>query len=165
MSRRTHQPLPLQRLARKYAVQLLYQFDLGGMAPSEEVFDQYWEQAAEMHDLMGSREWRKTRPLAESMVRDILANRDELDEIIAAQARNWSVKRMAVVDRNILRMAVYELYYCPDIPAAVTINEAVGLAKGFASDDSSRFINGILDAISRTIVPRQSANPPDDLPS
>jgi len=70
-----------------------------------------------------------------------------IDPLIEENSENWTLKRMAVVDRNILRLAVFELLYCPDIPFKATLNEAVELAKKFGSEDSSAFINGILDKI------------------
>lgn len=76
---------------------------------------------------------------------------DEIDERIRAAAENWEMTRMAALDRNILRMAVYELAYCDDIPPKVAINEAIDLAKQFGAEESGQFVNGILDKIKRTL--------------
>jgi transcription antitermination protein NusB len=79
-----------------------------------------------------------------------MAHRDEIDALIDAASDNWRISRMATVDRNILRFAVYELVYLPDIPSRVTINEAVEIAKRYGSQESPSFINGVLDKIAHT---------------
>lgn len=84
---------------------------------------------------------------AERLVRGVLDRRQELDAIIGRYAHEWSIDRMPVVDRNILRCALFELLWIPDVPAKVTINEAIELAKRFADEDARRFINGVLDRI------------------
>ena len=78
-----------------------------------------------------------------------MQNREALDVKIAAQAKNWKLTRMSSVDRNILRLAAFEVEFRDDIPAAVTINEAVELAKSFGSEESAAFVNGILDALAK----------------
>ena len=77
----------------------------------------------------------------------VAAHREELDAVIRAVAQNWEITRMAVIDRNVLRMAAYELFHCPDIPPKVAINEAIELGKRFSTQNSGAFINGILDKI------------------
>lgn len=81
------------------------------------------------------------------MIFGTLEHLNILDEIIAGVSREWQIHRMAGVDRNIMRMALFEIFYCSDIPGGVAVNEAVELAKTFGGDDSSRFINGILGKI------------------
>jgi N utilization substance protein B len=76
-----------------------------------------------------------------------MEHQDELDALIGRQAINWTLTRMPIVDRNILRMAIYELLWISDIPAKVTVNEAIELAKRFADDETKRFVNGILDQV------------------
>jgi transcription antitermination protein NusB len=80
----------------------------------------------------------------------VMANRDQIDALINGASENWRISRMATVDRNILRLSVYELVYLDDIPPSVTINEAVEIAKRYGSEDSPSFVNGILDKIART---------------
>ena len=83
----------------------------------------------------------------EHLIGGVLSNRADIDTIIERYSNNWKMRRMACVDRNILRMAVFELLYCADIPAKVTINEAIDIGKKFGSPESGAFINGILDSI------------------
>jgi N utilization substance protein B len=82
----------------------------------------------------------------------VIERREEIDKEIASNAENWNINRFAVVDKNIMRIAVCELFYFPDIPAKVSINEAIELAKKYSTIDSSSFVNGILDAIYRKNV-------------
>jgi N utilization substance protein B len=91
----------------------------------------------------------------------VLQNGKEIDRLIEEHSENWTLKRMAVVDRNILRLAAFELRYCPDIPFKVTLNEGRGLAK-FGSDDSGAFINGILDRIHTLL--NQTLNDDPNIP-
>lgn len=86
---------------------------------------------------------------------------EKIDEKISKYANNWQLKRMAVIDRNILRMGVYELLFAPDIPPKVTINEAVELAKKYGDSESSKFVNGILDKIHKEeIIPQDKSRKP-----
>lgn len=91
------------------------------------------------------------RAFADSLVEIVTANRDKIDETIANVSRTWRVDRMARVDRNILRLAVAELLYLPDIPGRVTINEAVELAKRFGAAESPAFVNGLLDSAIKAL--------------
>ena len=78
-------------------------------------------------------------------------NQDDLDAVIASHARNWDVDRMPALDRAILRLATYELMHRPDVPTAVVISEAVELAKSYSTDDSSRYVNGVLSAVAGAV--------------
>jgi len=88
---------------------------------------------------------------ARGLVDGTCAHLEEIDERIREAAENWDMSRMATLDRNILRMAVYELAHCEDIPPKVAINEAIELAKQFGAEESGQFVNGILDKIKRTL--------------
>ena len=90
-------------------------------------------------------------PLATLLVEGVDARREEIDGLLAKQARGWTLERMPVLDRTIMEIAVYELLARPDVPTAVVIDEAVELAKGFSTDDSSRFVNGVLSAIAKKV--------------
>jgi N utilization substance protein B len=91
-------------------------------------------------------------PMARDLVEGVADHRDQLDELIGAHAKGWSVGRMAMLDRAVLRIAVYELLERPDVPTAVVLDEAVELAKGYGStDESSRFVNGVLSAIAAKV--------------
>ena len=86
-----------------------------------------------------------------NLVAGISDHKDELDTKIAAASKNWRLERMSVVDRNAMRIAVYEMMHCPDIPPVVSINEAIEIVKKFGSDDSGAFINGILNTILKEL--------------
>lgn len=92
---------------------------------------------------------------AEEYVFDEVKKQDEIDEIIQRYLFNWNWKRVSAVDRNILRLGVYELMYRKNIPIEVTLNETVEIAKKYGTDKSSKFVNGILDAVSKEMVPKE----------
>jgi transcription antitermination factor NusB len=123
--------------ARELALQFLYQLDLRGP-----------ELIEELREFLASEEPDKgTREFALHLVRGTVLHLDEIDRIIREVAQNWDIARMAVIDRNVLRMATYELLHCPDIPPKVSINEAIELGKRFSTQNSGGFINGVLDKI------------------
>lgn len=101
----------------------------------------------------------KTDPafeFAQTLLEGVLRHRKALDVLIQQHSKNWRLNRMSLVDRNILRIGVFELSYCPDIPGKVAINEAIELAKKFSTDDAVSFINGVLDAVLKEMhVPVQ----------
>lgn len=107
---------------------------------------------------------RKAMPYAEELVAGIMANREAIDRHIQAAAAHWRVERMSVIDRNIMRIAVYELCFRDDVPASVAINEAIEVAKRYSADDSPAFINGILDAIQKAAGGKQWQLNPADKP-
>jgi len=110
-----------------------------GKAFSAEVWNEFWEGIAEEADVK-----EFTRDIAASTLKHI----KEIDEIIKKAAANWSIERMAIIDRNILRASTYELCYRTDIPSSVAINEALEIAKKYSTEESAPFINGILDKIA-----------------
>jgi len=128
-----------RRRAREAALQLLYQNDIAG-EDSLETLQQLPRRLAGKHD-------PEVVEFARSLVRDALGHRAEIDDRLAAVSEHWRVARMSAVDRNILRLGATELLFRDDIPPKVAINEAVELAKRYGDEDSSRFVNGILDAL------------------
>lgn len=130
-----------RRKARECALQLLYQLDMSGN-DLRHVFEQYWEHLEEPAD-------SDTRDFGTRLVKGVLDKGSEIDEMIASYSTNWKVSRMAAVDKNILRLAIFELLHCPEIPIRVTLNEAVEIAKRFGTSESSAFVNGILDNVAR----------------
>jgi len=92
------------------------------------------------------------RLFAEPLIRGALDHRDEADALIKKHAQNWDLHRMAAVDRNVLRLAIYEMLYRDDIPPVVSINEAVDIAKKFSTQDSGKFVNGILDKVKGELL-------------
>lgn len=131
-----------RRQARERALQVLFQFDLGGAAPAA-AFAQMDE---EFGKLNGSQDF------AEKLVNGAIEHLAFVDRVIAAVSKDWSINRMASVDRNIMRLALYEVFFCDDIPNNVAVNEAVELGKMFGGDDSGKFINGILGKVIENIA-------------
>ena len=130
-----------RRRARECALQMLFQIDLTGTTPPD-VFATFWT---------GQETGEDVRAFAERLVLGVAGELRALDRAIAVSATNWRIERMAVVDRNVLRMAVYELLHDPATPAPVVIDEAIEVAKKFGSEDSGSFINGILDNVRRRV--------------
>ena len=131
--------MPARRKARKRALDVLYEADLRDLPPAQ-VLTTYLDRIA------------KPRPdhldYTVSLVEGVARNLDRIDELIASYAEGWTIDRMPVIDRNLARIAVYELLYVPEIDDPVAITEAVELAKQMSTDDSPRFLNGILGRIS-----------------
>jgi transcription antitermination protein NusB len=132
-----------RRRAREAALQMLYQCEVGGVAPDEAIAT-YGE--IEQAGRLGS---RQAESFASRLVLGTVEHVAEIDPVVAASADHWRPERMAVIDRLILRMAVYQLLHESDIPPNVVINEAIELARRFGGDESGRFVNGVLDAIKR----------------
>ena len=131
--------------AREAALQMLYQWEIGRM-PIDEVCRTFWTDGP-----ASSRIGDALRAFAERLATGVATGTNELDPLIIEAAEHWRLERMNVVDRLILRLAVYELLHEADTPGKVVINEALELAKSFSADESARFINGMLDAIRRTL--------------
>ena len=129
-----------RRRAREYALQILFQLELAGTELDDDLLKAFWKGVNHEPDDL--------KEFTHSIVRETLANLGKIDEIIKKAAQNWSLERMAVIDRNILRAATYELSFRDDIPASVAINEALEIAKKFSTEESASFINGILDRIA-----------------
>jgi N utilization substance protein B len=154
--------------ARERAVQFLFQHDLNPPEELEVALHEFWEsqRAAAIAEEKGAATWGQpvelpppsademaVRLFAEPLIRGALQYREEADALIRRHARNWELHRIAAVDRNVLRLAIYEMLHRPDIPPVVSINEAVDIAKKFSTQDSGRFVNGILDHI-KSELPR-----------
>ena len=131
-----------RRKGREYAFQLLFQFDFTGKSPQKKDFDELWTSKDKGDEV---------REFTEDIVYGTIRNLASIDSTIQRAAEHWVLERMAAVDRNILRFATYELLYRSDIPSAVTINEAIEIAKRFSTNESASFINGILDKIAKGI--------------
>src|ERR1041385_5239875 len=133
-----------RRKARECALQMLFAADIGGGGRADALVRDYWEQLGEPEVDEGAREF------ATRLAPGALSHLAELDERIRSRAEHWRISRMAVVDRNILRMAVYEFLHEPT-PRTVAINEALEIARRFSTYQATQFINGILDAIKRDL--------------
>jgi len=126
-----------RRKAREIALQVLYELDVLDIDATEAIAI-FW-------NYFGAPE--ESRKFSSHLIEGACDKKEEIDSLISSCSDNWSLARMSRVDRNILRMAVYELLYCPDIPPKVTLNEAIDLGKMYGSENSGSFINGILDAV------------------
>jgi N utilization substance protein B len=134
-----------RRRARELAVQLLYQREVGGLE-LDALAATFWDQATEAADVALP---PAARAYADQLAAGTAARLPEIDVVIESAGATWRLERMNVVDRIVLRLAVYELRHEPDLPAAVVINEALELARTFSTEDSVRFVNGVLDAVRR----------------
>ncbi len=124
-----------RRRARELALQLLYQYEATGAAPEQ--MQAHFEEWAGVTDV--------TRRFADDLLRGTLEHLQEIDDELAAQTAHWRLERLAAVDRNILRLAMYELLYHGETPHAVVIDEAIEIAKKYGAEESARFVNGVLD--------------------
>lgn len=127
--------------ARDFALKFLYQIDITKESADKD-FEEFWLNQEQADS--------EVKDFADILIKGILENLKDIDQKITGYATNWELKRMAVVDRNILRLATYELIYLKDIPPKVSINEAVDLAKKYGDVESGRFVNGVLDKINKT---------------
>lgn len=157
----------MRREARERAVQFLFQYDLNPPEDLDGALARFWEsqQASFIAEDKGKARWNEpvdlppatveeatTRTFAEGLIRGVLEHRVELDEKIVKYAKNWDLHRMAVVDRNVMRLGIFEMLFREDIPPVVSINEAVDIAKKFSTEDSGKFVNGILDKVKADLL-------------
>ena len=131
-----------RRTARERALQALYQLEMGSPS-AKDALDAAW--AAEPEEAHPGRD---AESFALEIVKGVEEHRAEIDALIEQHSHNWRLDRMSRIDRNVLRLATFELKYRADIPRKVTLNEAVELGKRFGSEESSAFINGLLDRIA-----------------
>ena len=127
--------------SREYALQMLYQADIRHAAP-QQIIEEFW---TTQEDVVSP----DVKQFADQLVTGTIGQLGTIDPLIAMHADNWDLKRMAVIDRNILRLGAFELLHMNDTPPKVCINEAIELAKRFGDAESGKFINGILDAIHK----------------
>jgi N utilization substance protein B len=156
-----------RREARERAVQFLFQHDLNPPENLDRALNEFWDtqRAAAIAGEKGPATWGQPvelppptggevemRLFADPLIRGALEHRDAIDEHIKKHAKNWEFHRIAAVDRNIMRLAIYEMLFREDIPPIVSINEAVDIAKKFSTQDSGKFVNGILDKIKGELM-------------
>jgi N utilization substance protein B len=125
--------------SRERALQVLFQYDIHRKPGLW--LDEFWKQYKVSEDV---------KAFAEQLVNGVLEHKKDLDVLIGKYATNWKVSRMQIVDRNILRLGAYELLWLDEVPAKVTVNEAIELAKDFGDDEAAKFVNGILDKVLAT---------------
>jgi N utilization substance protein B len=156
-----------RREARERAVQFLFQYDLNPPENLDQALEQFWESQREaaLADEHAPAHWGEPvalppptaeeieeRQFAEPLIRGVIEHRDEIDALIKKYLQNWDFNRLAVVDRNVMRLAVYEMLHREDIPPVVSINEAVDIAKKYSTADSGKFVNGVLDRIRAELM-------------
>ncbi len=156
-----------RREARERAVQFLFQHDLNPPEDLERALSQFWD--SQRSEAIAKEKGRATwgqqvelpppsaedaaiRVFADPLITGALQHREEADAIIKKFAQNWDLHRIAAVDRNILRLAIFEMLHREDIPPVVSINEAVDIAKKFSTQDSGKFVNGILDKVKGELL-------------
>jgi N utilization substance protein B len=133
----------LRRDGREAAIQFLYQVDTHRPEKVDEALAAFWKQNEEPPNV---------RDFANDLLRGALEKLPEIDAKIRTLADNWDFERLAVVDRNILRLAVYEMLFRPEIPPVVSINEAIEIAKKFSTAESGKFVNGLLDRVKNELL-------------
>jgi len=138
-----------RRDGREAAVQYLYHYDLNS-GENAGTSDDFWEMRPAKPNV---------KEFAQQLIAGVIEHADDIDRRISRYAENYQISRMLAVDRNILRLAIYEMNFAKDVPPVVAINEAIEIAKKFGADESSRFINGILDRAKQDVArPLRTAN-------
>jgi len=125
--------------AREYALQGLYMFDVGKAALD----------AIKKFDWLDDPMENEAKDFTFTLIEGTISNLDAIDEVIREYSRNWTPERLTVIDRSILRLAIFEMLFMKDIPAVVTIDESIELGKTFGGENSGQFINGILDSVKK----------------
>lgn len=156
-----------RREARERAVQFLFQHEMNPPEDLERTLEEFWvtQRASSHADKANIATWGQQQDLpppttdeasvqlfADPLIRGVLEHREKIDSEIQKHAKNWSLHRMAAVDRNVLRLATFEMLFREDIPPIVSINEAVDIAKKFSTHDSGKFVNGILDQVRKELM-------------
>ncbi|MBZ4401864.1 transcription antitermination factor NusB [Myxococcus sp. MISCRS1] len=134
-----------RRTGRERALQALYQLEMAPGTSVYEALESAWTASAEAEEQKRDPDAVK---FARELVDGVQGHRAEIDRLIESHSHNWRLDRMSRIDRNVLRVGIFELKYRPDIPRKVTINEAVELGKNFGTEESSAFVNGLLDRVA-----------------
>ena len=165
-----------RRQAREWALQMLVQLDLNPEPSLDTVLASFWNQLRELEreryeeddrvervlnfesqDEQKAKAFAEARAFAEERIRGVMEERDALDARIEPRLKNWSLYRLGTVERNVLRLGVWELENCPEIPQPIVINEYVDLAKFFSETKSGRFVNGVLDRYAKSLREQRSS--------
>lgn len=139
VTKQLHHSMGNRRQAREAGLKILFQIEYTGQH-LREIFDFYVKEHQLGEEVVG---------FLKLLLEGALRNIQEIDHFIEASSTNWKLSRMAAVDRNMLRLATFELIYCHDIPSSVTINEAVEIVKKYGTEESASFVNGVLDKIAK----------------
>jgi len=136
----------IRRRSRELAMQALFEMDMS--------HDDSMARLAPFQDSF--KPGKKALPFFTLLVKGVIENKTEIDSLIDRHSSNWKLSRISCVDRNIIRVAVYEILFCQDIPAKVSINEAIDIGKKFGTEESGAFINGILDSVHVSLQQKES---------
>lgn len=140
-----------KRLGRELAMQFLFQCEMNGETPELVGWEDFFERMKAEHQLRDNRHARKAREYAELLFQGVAIHRDAIDAAIRKRSENWDFDRLSMVDRNVMRLAVFEMLFVPEVPPVVSINEAVEIAMDYSGEKSGGFINGILNGIKDTL--------------
>jgi N utilization substance protein B len=144
-------PVDSRSLGRELAMQFLFQQELNHCEATEEVFREFFEQSSQSLNLKENRYFRKGREYAVDIIAGVMENLKEIDAQILAHSQKWDPKRMAIVDLNIMRVAIYEMLFVREVPPVVSINEAVKIARDYSGEESCGFMNGMLNAVKNSL--------------
>lgn len=139
-----------RRQSRELALQFLYQIDITGESDWQSALEGFW--TGREKDIQ-----QDVKDFSNRIISKVIEKKKDIDKLITSYTTNWDLSRIAVVDRNVLRLAISELLYMDDIPPIVSINEAVDIAKKYGTGESGKFVNGILDKIRMEMVPHKSS--------
>jgi N utilization substance protein B len=143
-----------RRKAREHTLRVLFQLEFGNTEP-EKAVAQYWENRRILEEIKEYSSW---------LIKGIIEHQQEVDKLIQSFSKNWRLSRMALVDRNIMRMAVFELLYETNVAPAIVINEAIEIAKKYSGEEAATFVNGILDAVQKSLKKKnKSAKEKEDV--
>ena len=143
-----------RRFAREWAMQFLFQYDLTSIEDKGKAIDVFLAQLGdpEAFDCPSDpRMLRRADKAARNIINGVLENMTEIDKKISEYSSKWTIERMPTVDRNVVRVAVYEMLFCQNVPPVVSVNEAIEIAKTYGTDNTTSFINGVLDAVMNTL--------------
>ena len=140
-----------KRLGRELAMQFLFQHGFSEESDLEKAWEYFFKQASFEHDLKENRFARKGREYAQELLKGIFEKITDIDTVVNENAKKWDLDRMALVDRNIMRVATYEMLFVPDVPPVVSINEAVEIARDYSGEKAGNFINGVLNGIKDSL--------------
>ena len=141
-----------KRLGREFAMQFLFSCEMQDELPGARMFDTFFESVCNEYKLRDNRLSRKGREYAIALYNEVVVHKEDIDKLISSHCENWDWDRVSAVERNIMRVAIAEMCYFPDVPEIVSIDEAVEIARDFSGEKGGNFINGVLNAIKNTIV-------------
>ena len=141
-----------KRLGREFAMQFLFSCEMQEELPGARQFDTFFESLCSEYKLSDNRLSRKGKEYATALYTQVVMHKDEIDELISSHCVNWDWNRVSAVERNIMRVAIAEMCYFPEVPEIVSIDEAVEIARDFSGEKGGNFINGVLNAIKNAII-------------